>query len=116
MRQNDQFCVEAAKLTASMPTRMLVTLSPCQKGIPNRLVQNPTYSYIGHNPQLTHNVHQRIVTKMADSGRHGAPLTAPPHTTVTQHVGWLLNAVAPNVGHHGSCGMTAATMVGECMI
>ncbi len=44
---------------------------------------------------------------MVNGGRHSAPLPASLHTTVTQHVGWLLNAAALGVGHHGSCGTTA---------
>jgi hypothetical protein len=47
---------------------------------------------------------------------HGAPLPAPPHTTVTQCVGWLMYAVAPGVRHHGGQGTTAVTMVGGCMV
>jgi hypothetical protein len=34
---------------------------------------------------------------------HGAPLPAPPHTTINQHAGWPLCALVPGVGHHGSC-------------
>ena len=35
-------------------------------------------------------------------GRHGAPLPAPPHPTISQHVGRLLYAAKSLVGHHGS--------------
>lgn len=49
------------------------------------LVHYSTYSYLGHNPQHPHNVHQRVMTNMVDGGLHDAPLPAPPHTTVTQH-------------------------------
>ncbi len=34
-------------------------------------------------------------------GHHGAPLLAPPHTTICQHSGRLFSASAPGVGHHG---------------
>ncbi len=34
-------------------------------------------------------------------GCHGAPLLVPLHTTISQHTGWLLCALAPGVGHHG---------------
>jgi hypothetical protein len=39
------------------------------------------------DPEQPHNIRRRIVTLMVDGGRHGAPLPAPPHITVTQHVG-----------------------------
>jgi hypothetical protein len=53
MQHNNQFGVEAAAPMALMPMMMLIiTLS---EGIAKRLVQNPTYSYVGHNPQPTHN-------------------------------------------------------------
>ena len=81
------------------------------------LVHFPTYSYvIGHSPQQPHNVCRHIVTWKADDGRHGAPLPAPPHTTVTQYVGWLLYVAMPVVMHHGGHGTMAATMVGGCMV
>jgi hypothetical protein len=34
-------------------------------------------------------------------GRHGAPLPVPPHTTISQHTGWPLCALALGVGYHG---------------
>ncbi len=34
-------------------------------------------------------------------GRHGAPLPAPPHTTINKHTGWPLCASASGVGYHG---------------
>jgi hypothetical protein len=37
--------------------------------------------------QQHNNVCRRVVTQMANNGRHGAPLTAPPHKTVAQNVG-----------------------------
>jgi hypothetical protein len=41
------------------------------------------------NTLTQHNcVYRRVVTKMADNGRHGAPLPAPAHTTVAQC--WLI--------------------------
>jgi hypothetical protein len=55
MQHNDQFGGEAAKPTALMPTRMLIgTLSGeyCRS-----LGTKAYYSYVGHNPQLTYNVH-----------------------------------------------------------
>ena len=62
------------------------------------LVHYSTYSYVGHNPQHPHNVHN-----MVDGGLHDAPLPAPPHTTVTQHAAWLLYVVAQGVRHNGGC-------------
>jgi hypothetical protein len=78
----------------------------------NRRVQKPTYSYIGHNPQLTYKVRRRVEAKMANSGRNGAPLLALMHTTVAQNVGGLSYAVAPGVGLHGGRGMTVTAKVG----
>ena len=49
---------------------------------------------------------------MADNGRNGAPLVAPPHETVAQNVGRLSYAAAPGVRHHGGRGTAAAAMVG----
>jgi hypothetical protein len=106
-QHNNQFGVGAAAPIAPMLTnahRHLVRRVPIAKC----LVQNPTYSYLGHNPQPTHNVRRWVVTKMADCGCHGASIPAMMHTTVAQNVGGLLYAVAPGVGHHGGCG-TAAT-------
>jgi hypothetical protein len=48
---------------------------------------------------------------MVHRGRHGAPLTAPPHTTVSQYVGGLMFAAAPAVWHHGVCRTTVAAML-----
>ncbi len=95
---------------APMPMMMLIVTS--SEGIAECLVQNPTYSYVGHNPQPTHNVRQRAVTYMADCGCHGASLPAMMHTTVTQNDGGLLYAVVPGVGHHGGRGMAATAKVG----
>jgi hypothetical protein len=39
---------------------------------------------------------------LSSHGHHGAPLLAPPHTTISQHTGWPLCASASGVGHHGS--------------
>ncbi len=47
---------------------------------------------------------------MADNGRHGAPLPAPPHATVAWNVGQLSYAAEPGVRHHGGRGMMAAAM------
>ncbi len=38
---------------------------------------------------------------LSSHGRHGASLLVPLHTTISQHSGRLLSAVAPGVGHHG---------------
>jgi hypothetical protein len=45
--------MKTAMPTALMPTRMLIVTS--SEGIANRMVQNPTYSYVGQNPQPTQN-------------------------------------------------------------
>jgi hypothetical protein len=45
--------MEATVPMAPVPTRMLIVTS--LEGY-HHLVQNPTYSYVDHNPQLTHNV------------------------------------------------------------
>ncbi len=49
-------------------------------------------------------------------GRHGASLPAPPHTTISQHYGLLVYAVAPGVGHHGGCcrQFTSQRVDGHC--
>ncbi len=60
MQHNNQFGVEAATPMAPMPTMMLIVTS--SEGIAKSLVQNPTYSYVGHNPQPTHNVRQCVLT------------------------------------------------------
>jgi hypothetical protein len=60
MRHNDQFGVEIAVPTAAMPTMMLII--PLPEGYHQSPGTKPTYSYIGHNPQQTHYIHQRIVT------------------------------------------------------
>jgi hypothetical protein len=39
---------------------------------------------------------------MSFYGRHGAPLPAPSHSTISQYVGRLFYAAALLVGHHGS--------------
>jgi hypothetical protein len=50
---------------------------------------------------------------MANSGRHDAPLPAPTQTTFAQNVGRLLYVAVQGVGHNGSRGKTAATIVGR---
>jgi hypothetical protein len=60
MQHNILFGMEAAALMATMPTMMLIVTS--SEGIAKRLVQNPTYSYVGHNPQPTHNIRWRVMT------------------------------------------------------
>ena len=61
--------------------------------------------------QQHNNTCRHIMTKLAGSGRHGAPLPLLPHTTVNQHVGWLLHVAALEVRHHGGCGTVVAAMV-----
>jgi hypothetical protein len=69
---NGQFGMEDVPPTALMPTRMLIVTS--LEGYCRLPGTKPMYSYVDHNPQPTPNVRQCIVTYMADSGRHGAPL------------------------------------------
>jgi hypothetical protein len=38
---------------------------------------------------------------LSSHGRHGAPIPAPPHRTISQHAGWPLCTAALGVGHHG---------------
>jgi hypothetical protein len=70
------------------------------------------YSYVGHKQKPTHNVRRRVVTYMADCGRHVASLPVLTHTTAIQNVDGLLYAVAPEVGHHGGRGTAGTTKVG----
>ena len=85
-RHNDRFGVEAAEPTAPMPTGTLF-LSPHLVG--NRLSGTLRYVFLRRSQPLR--APQRPSTRrdlnMVDVGRRGATLPAPPHKSVTQHVG-----------------------------
>jgi hypothetical protein len=73
---------EATDLAWRLPQQRL-------RGRPSWLVGACLLANLPSKNMLTTNncVCRRTVTKMADNGRHGAPLPAPVHTTVAQNVG-----------------------------
>jgi len=73
---------EATDSAWRLPRRRLGSRPPWLVGV-CLLANLPSKNHV----TITHNVCRRVVTKMADKGRHGAPLPAPAHTTVTQNVG-----------------------------